>query len=67
MNSSTSSLTISPDADIRVEHDREWLVLVIERIRRTRRVYLLPDEAARVVAVLSAELPEVRVSKGGTS
>ena len=59
MNRSTFNQSISPDADIRVEHDREWLVLVIERIRRTRRVYLLPDEAARVAAVLSAELPEV--------
>lgn len=58
--------SIPPDADIRVEHDREWLVLVVERIRRTRRLYLLPDEAARVVAVLSSELPEVRTTRRPT-
>jgi hypothetical protein len=46
-----------------VTRDGEFLVLAIDRGRRTRRVYLRPDEAAMVVAALTAELPEVTVRK----
>jgi hypothetical protein len=41
---------------VSVIRDRNWLVLQIERRRATRRVYLLPDEAAMVVAALQTEL-----------
>lgn len=54
--------------EIRIEHDREWLVLVTERLRRgqpprVRRLYLSLDEAAQVVELLKRELPEVSVRK----
>ena len=54
---------IRPDAGarIRVEHDGPWLVLLIDRPRRTKRIYLGLDEAAQVVAVLSKELPPIEV------
>ncbi len=50
--------------DIRVERDREWLVLVVTRVRREKeprisRMYLSTDEAALVIALLSLEVPPV--------
>ena len=50
--------------DIRVERDREWLVLVVTRFRREKeprisRMYLSTDEAALVIALLSREVPPV--------
>jgi hypothetical protein len=43
-------------AVIRIERDREWLVVVIERPKRTRRVYLSTDEAAYLNQLLAREL-----------
>lgn len=56
------------DADMRLielGHDREWLVLQItgRRQAKVKRVYLARDEAAVVVALLSAELGEVKTRK----
>jgi hypothetical protein len=55
------SVTADSGALVRVEHDGPWLVLVIERPKRTKRVYLSMSDAALVVAVLSRELPPVEV------
>ena len=41
---------------ITLEHDRDWLVLVIERTKRTRRVYLTRSDAAYVHQLLGREL-----------
>ena len=56
--------TVSADsgAQVRVEHDGDLLVLVIERPRRVKRVYLTTSDAALVVAVLGRELPPVEIS-----
>ena len=55
-------MTADSGAQVRVEHDGDWLVLVIERPRRTKRVYLTRADAALVVAVLGRELPPVEIS-----
>ena len=47
------------DTRVSVTRDGQFLILLIDRGRRTRRVFLRPDEAAMVVAVLQAALPEV--------
>jgi len=54
-------VTADSGALVRVEHDGPWLVLVLERPKRTRRVYLSMTDAALVVAVLGRELPAVEV------
>ena len=64
-----SSKTNRSPADTRVSVARsgEFLILQIDRGRRVRHLFLRPDEAAMVVAVLQAELPPVTVRKGGKS
>ena len=46
------------DALIKIEHDGDWLVIVVER-KRVRRFYLTITEAAELAALLGRELPEV--------
>lgn len=43
--------------EVRIERDREWIVIITERSRRDKppkvnRMYLYPDEAALVVELL---------------
>ena len=50
--------------EVKIDHDREWLVLVVTRRRsgkpdRISRLYLSLDEAAIAVELLKRELPEV--------
>ena len=59
------TVTADGGARVRVEHDGPWLVLVIERPKRTKRVYLSMSDAALVVAVLGRELPPVEVRHAG--
>lgn len=55
---------------IELDYDRDWLVIRIigrgresdSRQAKVKRVYLARDEAAMVVALLSAELGEVKTS-----
>ena len=54
-------MTADGGARVSVEHEGDWLVLVLERPKRTRRVYLSMADAALVVAVLGRELPPVEV------
>jgi hypothetical protein len=54
-------MTADSGALVRVEHAGPWLVLVIERPKRTKRVYLTMSDAALVVAALGRELPPVEV------
>jgi hypothetical protein len=49
---------------IRLEHDGDWLVLVITGTR-IKRVYFRREEAALVVALLNRELGEVTTRKIG--
>jgi hypothetical protein len=44
---------------ITIEHDGDWWVVVIERTKRTRRFYLLPDEAAYLAQLLTREAAQV--------
>ena len=57
------AMTADSGALVRVEHDGDWLVLVIERPKRVKRVYLTLADAALVVAVLGRELPPVEVRR----
>jgi hypothetical protein len=53
------------DALLTIEHDRTWLVVIIERKRRIRRFYLSPSEATELAAKLTRELPKVTTSRTG--
>lgn len=48
---------------IEVTRDREWLVIKIERTKRTRRFYLGLDEAQILIDLLKRELGEVETSQ----
>lgn len=46
-----------------VTREGEWLVIKIERTKRTRRFYLGFDEAAQLVDLLKREIGEVETSQ----
>jgi hypothetical protein len=44
-----------------------WLVVVIQRRAKTRRIWLAQDEAAQLLALLAKEIPPVTTTRTGTA